>query len=66
MSVLRYDNPVTVDIIHHDHFNAYTHKFFISEDERISSVETRFIAANAKEAYHGFLVRNKLSKARHN
>jgi D-amino peptidase len=61
-----FENPVTVDMIHHDHFNAFAHKFFIPEDERFSAVHTRFIAENAKEAYYGFLARDKLSKARHN
>lgn len=60
-----FENPVTVDIIYRDHFNAYAHKFFIPEDERVSSVRTRFVADNAKEAYYGFLARDKLSKARH-
>jgi D-amino peptidase len=63
---LEFFNPVTVDIIHHNHFNAYAHKFFVGEDERVSTIHTQFIAENAKEAYYGFLARDKLSKARHN
>jgi len=56
---------VTVDIIYRDYFNAYTHKFFVPENERVPSFKTRFVADNAKEAYYGFLARDKLSKARH-
>ena len=61
-----FKNPVTVDITYRDHFNAYAHKFFIPEDERVSAVKMRFVAENAREAYFGFLARDKLSKARHN
>jgi D-amino peptidase len=60
-----FKNPITVDITYRDQFNAYAHKFFVPEDERVSSVETRFVAENAKDAYYGFLARDKLSKARH-
>jgi len=63
---LRFKNPVMVDMIHHDHFNAYAHKFFVPSDERVSPVHTRFTASDAREAYYGFLARDKLSKARHN
>lgn len=56
---------MTIEITYRDHFNAFAHKFFVPEDERVSSVKTRFVADNAKEAYYGLLARDKLIKARH-
>jgi len=55
-------NPVTVDITYRDSGGASTQHFFMSGDERISGDRTRFTAPNAKEAYFGFLARDKLGK----
>jgi D-amino peptidase len=63
---LTFKNPITVDLIHHDHFNAFAQKFFVPSDESLSPMHTRFIASDARDAYFGFLARDKLSKARHN
>jgi len=61
-----HENPVTVEITHPDQFMAYANKFFMPNDERISSTGIRFVADNAKDAYYGFLARVKVSLARHN
>jgi len=57
-----FENPVTVDITYKDQNGAFNNMFFVPEDERISGDKVRFVAANAKEAYYGFLTRDKLSK----
>ena len=66
MPLYEFSNPVTVDIVHKDHFNAYAQTFFVPEDERVSVLQTRFVANDARDAYIKFLARDKLSKARHN
>lgn len=63
---LTFKNPVTVDIDYPDQFNAYANVFFMPNDERVSATEVRFVADNAKDAYFGFLTRDKLSRPRHN
>lgn len=59
-----FTNPVTVDITYKDGGGADTARFFLQNypDERISADTIRFIAPNAKEAYYGFLARDKLGK----
>lgn len=57
-----FETPITVDITYKDHGGAFNNMFFMPQDERISGAKVRFIAANAKEAYYGFLARDKLSK----
>jgi len=57
-----FDNPITVDITYFDEYGASANKFFMPGDERIAGDKIRFIAANAREAYYGFLARDKLSK----
>ena len=59
-----FSNPVTVDITYKDGGGADTARFFLQNypDERISADTIRFIAPNAKEAYYGFLARDKLGK----
>lgn len=57
-----FDTPITVDITYKDEYGASANMFFMPEDERIAGDKVRFIAANAKEAYFGFLARDKLSK----
>jgi D-amino peptidase len=57
-----FETPITVDITYKDHGGAFNNIFFMPQDERISGDKVRFIAANAKEAYYGFLARDKLSK----
>ena len=59
-----FTNPVTVDITYKDGGGADTALFFMQNypDERISADTIRFIAPNAKEAYYGFLARDKLGK----
>jgi D-amino peptidase len=61
---LRFSNPVTVDITYKDGGGADTTQFFMQnyKDQRISADTIRFIAPNAKEAYFGFLARDKLGK----
>jgi D-amino peptidase len=61
---LTFSNPVTVDITYKDGGGADTTSFFMQNypDERIGPDQIRFIAANAKEAYFGFLARDKLGK----
>jgi D-amino peptidase len=61
---LQFSNPVTVDITYKDGGGADTTQFFMQNypDERISADTIRFIAPNAKEAYFGFLARDKLGK----
>jgi hypothetical protein len=51
-----------VDITYKDQGGAFNNVFFLPKDERISGDKVRFIAADAKEAYYGFLARDKLSK----
>jgi len=63
---ITYENPVTVEITYPDQFRAYANKFFLPNDERVSSTEIKFVAENAKCAYYGFLSRVKISSARHN
>jgi D-amino peptidase len=57
-----FETPITVDITYKDHGGAFNNIFFMPQDERLSGDKVRFIAANAKEAYYGFLARDKLSK----
>jgi len=38
---------VTVDITHNDQFNSYAQTFFVPEDERVSVLQTRFVAKDA-------------------
>jgi D-aminopeptidase len=59
-----FTNPVTVDMTFKDGGGADTVKFFMQNypDERVSADTLRFVAADAKEAYFGFLARNKLGK----
>jgi D-aminopeptidase len=59
-----FTNPVTVDITYKDGGGADTVQFFMQNypDERISADTVRFIAPDAKEAYFGFLARDKLGK----
>jgi len=57
-----FETPISVDITYKDHGGAFNNMFFMPQDERISGDKVRFIAANAKEAYYGFLARDKLSK----
>ena len=61
---LIFSNPVTVDITYKDAGGADRTQFFMQNypDERISDDTIRFIAPNAKEAYYGFLARDKLGK----
>jgi D-amino peptidase len=61
---LTFTNPVTVDITYKDGGGADTTSFFMQNypDERISADTVRFVAPNAKEAYFGFLARDKLGK----
>jgi D-amino peptidase len=61
---LTFSNPVTVDITYKDGGGADTTSFFMQNypDERIAADKIRFTAANAKEAYFGFLARDKLGK----
>ena len=59
---LVFDNPIKVDITYKDQSGASAQHYFMPEDERISGDKVRFIAANAKKAYYGFLARDKLSK----
>jgi hypothetical protein len=51
-----------VEITYKDHGGAFNNKFFMPQDERIGGDKVRFIATNAKEAYYGFLARDKISK----
>ena len=62
ISPVVFDNPVTVNITYKDEFGASANKYFMPGDERIAGDKIRFIAADAKEAYFGFLARDKLSK----
>jgi len=59
-----FTNPVTVDATYKDGGGADTVQFFMQNyhDERVSADTIRFVAANAKEAYFGFLARDKLGK----
>ena len=57
-----FKTPLTVDITYKDQGGAFNNVFFLPQDERISGDKVRFIAADAKEAYYGFLARDKLSK----
>ena len=57
-----FDNPITVEITYFNEYGASANKFFMPEDERLAGDKIRFIASNAKEAYYGFLTRDKLSK----
>jgi len=59
---LVFDDPITVDITYKDQNGAFNNKFFMPGDERIAGDKVRFVAHNAKEAYFGFLARDKLSK----
>lgn len=61
---LTFTNPVTVDVTFKDGGGADTVQFFMQNypDERVSADTVRFVAANAKEAYFGFLARDKLGK----
>lgn len=57
-----FKTPITVDITYKDQGGAFNNVFFLPQDERISGDKVRFVAADAKEAYYGFLARDKLSK----
>jgi D-amino peptidase len=59
-----FTNPVTVDITYKDGGGADAVQFFLQNypDERVSADTVRFIAPDAKEAYFGFLARDKLGK----
>ncbi|MFC1803037.1 M55 family metallopeptidase [Thermoproteota archaeon] len=59
---LEFDNPITVDISYKDQGGAFAQSFFLRNDEKISGDTVRFVAENAKDAYYGFLARDKLSK----
>lgn len=59
-------NPITVEIDHLDQFRAYANKLYMPGDERISPTKIRFVAENAKDAYFGFLARDRMSFPRHN
>jgi D-amino peptidase len=59
---ITFNNPITVDITYKDEYGASANKFFVPSDERIAGDKVRFIAPDAKEAYYGFLARDKLSK----
>jgi D-amino peptidase len=59
-----YENPITVDITYKDEYGASANMYFLPKDERIAGDKVRFIAENAKEAYFGFLARDKLSKTK--
>ncbi len=63
ISPLTFDNPVTVEITWPDNFSGHAINYFIG-DESISATKTKFIADNAKEAYRGFLTRQKLGPKR--
>ena len=58
----KFETPITVDITYKDHGGAHNNIFFMPQDERIAGDKVRFVATNAKEAYYGFLARDKLSK----
>ncbi len=62
ISPVVFDNPITVEITYKDEFGASANKHFLPGDERIAGDKIRFTAANAKEAYFGFLARDKLGK----
>jgi len=62
ISPFEFESPITVDITYKDQGGAFNNMFFLPQDERISGDKVRFIAADAKEAYYGFLTRDKLSK----
>ncbi|MGD2200028.1 MAG: M55 family metallopeptidase [Candidatus Bathyarchaeota archaeon] len=59
---LRFETPITVDITYKDQGGAFNNIFFMPGDERIAGDKVRFMASDAKEAYYGFLARDKLSK----
>lgn len=59
---LEFERPITVDITYKDQGGAFNNVFFMPGDERIAGDKVRFVAADAKEAYYGFLARDKLSK----
>jgi D-amino peptidase len=58
----QFQNPVTVEITYKDQGGAFNNIFFMPGDERIAGDKVRFVAPNAKDAYYGFLARDKLSK----
>lgn len=65
---LTFENPVTVEITYPDQFKAYIANHYMAAitgvDERVSATKIRFVADNAKDAYFGFLTREKLSRPR--
>lgn len=64
--LVTYKNPITVEIDHLDQYRAYINKFYMPEDERFSPTKIRFVAKDVKEAYYGFLARDRISFPRHN
>ena len=61
-----YKNPITVEIDHLNQFRAHVNEVYMLGDKRISPTRIKFTAENAREAYFGFLARNRVSAERHN
>lgn len=57
-----FESPITVEVTYKDQAGAFNNVFFMPGDEMILGDRVRFVEANAKEAYYGFLARDKLSK----